>query len=261
MLKVLQLAYWADAVRKTKYARRRERFEPYETVCTFDDINYRLWISDPVAKKWYDRPTLGNVQELEFAKEQIVLPGDVVFDCGCHQGLTTLLFSQWVGSHGKVVAFEALPENYEVLCKNLKLNAVTNVESVCSAVGATQGSITLDPRFNSNVSTGEFGLQVSMVNLDQFANYKPTLLKIDVEGYEAEVLKGAKQILATRPKIILELHDKKRLDNFGTSAEEILDLLGLEHYQTWILTVKGEKPMPYQGERIISSVHLFLLPA
>ena len=260
MLKLLQPAYWDDLFRKTKYARRRERFEPYEIACNFDDINCKLWISDPLAKKWYDRPILGNTKELEFTKKQVVSPNDVVFDCGCHQGLTTLLFSKWVGSHGKVVAFEALPENYEALCKNIKLNKITNVECIHAAVGSNQGKINLDPRFNSNVSTGNFGLQVPMMNLDEFESHKPNLLKIDVEGYEAEVLKGAKRILSTKPKIVLELHNKKRLKKFGTSAEEVFSLLRLENYQTWILTEQGEKPVPYKGERIERSVHLFLLP-
>ena len=260
MLKALQPTYWGDLFRKTKYARRRERFEPYEVTCDFDDFSCRMWISDPLAKKWYDRPTLGNTKELEFTKKQVVSPNDVVFDCGCHQGLTTLLFSNWVGSEGKVVSFEALPENYEVLCKNIELNNVKNVECIHAAVGSNQGKINLDPRFNSNVSTGKFGLQVPMVKLDEFASYKPNLLKIDVEGYEAEVLKGAKQILSTKPKIVLELHDKKRLQKFGTSYEEIFSLIGYENYRTLILTEHGENPVPYNGEPIEESVHLFFLP-
>lgn len=259
MLQALKPGYWADIIRRKKYERRRQRFEPYEIERDFGDVRVKMWISDPVAKKWYDIPEMGNDQELAFTRDRMIAPGDVVFDCGSHQGMTTVLFSNWVGEGGKVVAFEALPENYEVLKKNLELNGVGNVESVHAAVGADAGTATLDVRPNANVSTGEFGISVPLTSLDRYADRAPDLLKIDVEGYEAEVLKGAQRILATRPKIILELHTKS-LAGFGTSVQEILDLLGLENYRTWIQADSEELPVPYEGGAIETRVHLYLLP-
>jgi FkbM family methyltransferase len=212
-----------------------------------------------MAKKWYDIPEMGNDQELVFTRERMISPGDVVFDCGSHQGMTTVLFSKWVGESGKVVAFEALPENYEVLKRNLELNGATNVEAVHAAVGSEKGTATLDVRPNANVSTGDFGMTVPMICLDEYADRRPNLLKIDVEGYEAELLKGARKIMATRPKVILELHTKS-LPEFGTSVAEILELLGLDRYQVWIQAESEQEPAPYGGEAIETRVHLYLLP-
>ncbi len=259
MLRTLRPGYWADVIRRNKYERRRRRFDSYEIQRSFDDADYRMWISDPVAKKWYDTPTMGNAQELVFTRERMVSPGDVVFDCGCHQGLTTLLFSHWVGPTGRVIAFEALPDNFAVLRKNLELNGAANVDPVHAAVGAAQGSVALDVRPNANVSTGNFGLQVPMVCLDQYADRAPNLLKIDVEGFEAEVLKGAQRVLATHPKIILELHTRSLAD-FGTSVEEVLGLLKLQRYKTWIQADSEAEPVAYRGEPIKTRVHLFMLP-
>lgn len=259
MLSALKPGYWAEIIRRKKYERRRRRFDPYEIDRTFGDVHYKMWINDPLAKSWYDTSTMGSARELVFTRERMISPGDVVFDCGCHQGLMTLLFSHWVGPSGKVVAFEALPENFSVLQKNVELNAAANVEPVHAAVGAAKGSVMLDARPNANVSTGEFGVQVPMTCLDQYADYAPSLLKIDVEGYETEVLKGARRVLATRPKIILELHTEFLAD-FGTSVEEVLGLLGLEHYRTWIQPDDQADPEPYHGEPIEKRVHLFMLP-
>lgn len=259
MLQALRPGYWANVIRRYKYEHRRRRFNPYEIERDFGDATVKMWISDPVAKKWYDIPEMGNDCELEFTRDKMIAPGDVVFDCGSHQGMTTVLFSNWVGSTGKVVAFEALPENHAALCRNLELNAVDNVEAVHAALGASTGTATLDVRSNSNVSSGDFGVTVPMQCLDQYTDDAPDLLKIDVEGYEAEVLKGARNILARRPKIILELHTKS-LAEFGTSVEEVLDLLGIDGYQIWIQGDSEKQPVRYQGEVIRTRVHLYLLP-
>ena len=258
-MKYFRADYWGDVIRRFKYERRRQRFSPYEIERQFGDTTVRMWINDPVAQKWYDIPEMGNDAELDFTHERMIAPGDVVFDCGSHQGMTTILFSRWVGDNGKVVAFEALPENFEVLSKNIEMNGVDNVEAVHAALGAEPGMATIDVRSNSNVSSGEFGRQVPMKCLDQYESYAPNLLKIDVEGFETEVLKGAQRVLARRPKIILELHTKA-LPKFGTSVAEVLELLQLDNYKVWIQADSDKPPVEYHGEDITTRVHLFLLP-
>lgn len=255
--RALRPGWWAERLRRRRTRRRRQRFRPYEIERAFAGVGLRLRISDPVARRWYDTPEPGNARELEFVRDRMVEPGDVVFDCGCHQGLTTLLFSEWTGPEGAVVAFEALPENVEALRRNLELNDARNVEVVHAAVGASGGRASLEERPNAKVSAGGFGIDVPRVALDGFADRRPSLLKIDVEGYEAEVLKGAREVLATRPRVVLELH-APLLPGFGTSVDEVLDLLGIERYRTWIQTDAGRDPEPWDGAPIVSRAILFL---
>jgi FkbM family methyltransferase len=137
--------------------------------------------------------------------------GDIVFDIGANVGIYTLLFSERVGPTGQVVAFEPLPENLAYLKRHLELNHITNAKVVGEAITSVVGS----SKFNaSDPCTGrlESGgrLTVKTTTIDTFVNLTgliPSLLKIDVEGAEAEVLKGAADTLRKfAPQLLLATH-------------------------------------------------------
>ena len=149
---------------------------------------------------------------------QIVLarsihPGDVVYDIGANVGFYTLLASRLVGTTGRVVAFEPVPENIAFLKQHLEINQVTNVEIVKAAVSDRSGQASLKPWKSSSgwriADDGE--LNVTAVCLDELVAAAqlppPNLIKMDIEGAETLALKGGAETLATHhPEIFLATH-------------------------------------------------------
>lgn len=150
---------------------------------------------------------------------QKVRSDKVVFDVGANTGLYSLLASKAVGSSGTVYAFEPLPRNIDFLKQNLDANHVENVSIFEAAVADSAGTI----KFNQGAdhATGFIGdsgdLEVETVSLDALVHEgaiaPPDYLKIDVEGAESSVLKGAQAILnKNRPIIFLAIHGSSQLE-------------------------------------------------
>jgi len=144
----------------------------------------------------------------EFIKE-----GDVVFDIGAHVGFYTLLGSLLVGSRGRVVAFEPIPENLGYLKQHLEINSVSNVEIIEAAVSDRRGHDRLSSGPSSSMwhldAQGE--LEVPTINLDELVlNEKlppPNLIKMDIEGAEFLALSGSARVIEEfHPVLILSTH-------------------------------------------------------
>ena len=142
-------------------------------------------------------------------------PGATAVDVGANIGFYTLLLSQLVADEGRVLAFEPMPVGLERLRTNLRLNAVRNVEVHEQAVSATSGSgrLFLGPRHHTSISSlhpidGADAIDVVCTSLDTALAGCPSVdfLKMDVEGAEAEVLRGATETLRRGlPYIVAEV--------------------------------------------------------
>jgi FkbM family methyltransferase len=152
------------------------------------------------------------------AIQQNLRPGMVAVDCGAHIGYHTLLMAKRVGKAGRVYAFEPLPENFSVLCENIRLNGY---EGIVVAENKAVGAQTGRQRFRRVEHPDEShpftplsrldlqgDLEVEVVALDDyFADRRVDFLKIDVEGAEVLVLKGMERIMCRdRPILLVELH-------------------------------------------------------
>jgi FkbM family methyltransferase len=149
-----------------------------------------------------------------------VQPGAIVLDVGAHVGLFTVLLSRWAGPTGHVYAFEPTPVTRAALVDHLALNNVAGQATVCPfAVGDEEGTSVLYAVANSPENTlsskhGRLpqaqGTPVTVTTIDAFCaarSLAPTLIKIDIEGFEIHALRGAKQILARhRPTLVVEMH-------------------------------------------------------
>ena len=123
--------------------------------------------------------------------------GGVVFDVGAYLGLTAQLFAR-AGS--KVYAFEAKPENAESIRRVIKLRSMSNVvvhQAAVSDVIGTSDFHILDFRGHSSLGKVDlskylYTIKVPTITLDDFTEQnkipKIDVLKIDVEGFELEVL-------------------------------------------------------------------------
>ncbi len=158
------------------------------------------------------------------------LPGaGVVFDVGANCGFFALMQT---AKHPKlnVYCFEPHPETFQRLQKNIAVNKLTRVVAIHTAVGAMSGSCQINVSAESsmaivNSSSVQFliapkTVEVPLTSLDDFAaarNVWPHFLKIDVEGFEAEVLRGAQRCLERSHAVVLEYH----------SAELQIECIGL----------------------------------
>jgi FkbM family methyltransferase len=163
--------------------------------------------------------------------EQTITPGSVVYDLGGHVGFYSLLASVLVGNTGKVISFEPLPKNLKYLKKHLQINHITNTQVIEAAVCDREGIAYFEINncsFQGNLNSNGT-LQVRTVGLDELITKEklpvPDYLKIDVEGAEAKVLQGAKQVLTElHPTIFLATHG----DQLQKDCCQFLKNLGYE---------------------------------
>ncbi|QDV43155.1 hypothetical protein Enr13x_30090 [Stieleria neptunia] len=192
---------------------------------TLDGKQRRFWLTNPFTKSWWHKPEIQMNGELSELK-RLCTPSSRVLEIGAHHGLMTILMADCVGTDGHVFAVEASADNAFVLDANCFQNRLSNVSTWFTAIGRTAGTA----RFGGESLAASSGIvrEVPMVTADQFcdsnAGDRIDVLKIDVEGFEMEVLQGAAHLLQQRPKLALELHVDLLVDA-GSSAKEVWDLL------------------------------------
>jgi FkbM family methyltransferase len=196
---------------------------------------------------------LGRWREAETMRllRRIVPAGGTVLDLGAHIGFLSLYLSSLAGPGGRVFAFEPGPNNLPYLRRNVRSRP--NITVVPKGVGNADGETTFyvetltgqnnsfvrdfdifeyyrNRAFDSRIRVSE--VKVGIVTLDRFVRdegLRPDLLKIDVEGFEREVLEGASSVLR-EAKPILEIEisrDKGRVMELLTSAGYALFTPGL----------------------------------
>jgi len=153
---------------------------------------------------WYER-------DVQRALSALLRPGDVLYDIGANVGFFTLLASRLVGSSGWVVAFEPEPDNLGVLRHHVSRNSLDNVSVIDAAVSDQEGVGTLGGRGSTARLGGVSGVRVATVTVDGIrrstAMPPPTVIKLDVEGWEYPALCGMQDTLASvRPTLLIEFH-------------------------------------------------------
>src|SRR5215207_3510034 len=198
------------------------------------------------------------------------IKGDTVVDVGAYLGRYTLTSSNLVGENGKVIAIEGDPSHYEMLDKNLKLNKVSNVTAISCMVGSKDMHLIVgsednylavsskdmhtnyqDDSYREFDETGRAKIGNTIVNLNtlddllikQHGISEVNWMKIDVEGAELEVLKGAHDILSNskRIKLLIEIHGVNKL------YKPIVEIL--DSHNCKIIFEKDE-PRYISGDRI-----------
>jgi FkbM family methyltransferase len=166
--------------------------------------------------------------------------GDVALDIGAHSGSYTLLMASLCGQTGQVVAFEPDPYARQLLVKNLSLNPGIKPPAVEGCACSDEiGEATLFSRGGNSQSSlarsaVEFSpahhseeIRVSTVTLDSYISEHclpdPRCIKIDAEGAEIRILKGATRLLASDADIVCELHPYA-WNAFGNTATELKQL-------------------------------------
>lgn len=168
-------------------------------------------------------------------------PDSVVLDIGAYIGQYTLLAAKYA-SAGRVIAFEPHPISYQRLQAHVACNRLGNVCILHQAAGQIPGRLPLalsEQASDSGFSSGWSGetIEVEVVPVDEVVRQmnlkRVDVIKVDVEGAEGQVLRGAHETLARfHPLLIVEI-DRHREQAFGDAPEAILGYLqnlGYTHY-------------------------------
>lgn len=148
---------------------------------------------------------------------QILRPGMVAMDIGANIGVHTVFMAQAVGSGGAVFAFEPQRVVFQMLSANIALNGLVNVMTWQAAVGAEAGDIFVPPiRYDQEGNFGgvalgghDRGEKVPVMVLDAMPFRACHFIKIDVEGMEAQVLEGGRQMIARLRPILYVENDRR----------------------------------------------------
>lgn len=169
-------------------------------------------------------------------------PGDTVIEVGANMGAHTVGLAKHVGEQGRVLAFEPQRMMFQLLCANVAINSLSNVECYWAALADQSGTLSVpepDPAIKRNFGgvslfveqeKVENFMQVSCYTMDVFAE-RPgiTLLKIDAEGSEVHVIKGAEKLIGKfKPRIYIE--------NDRANYKQLMEMIsGLGYRMYWNL--------------------------
>jgi FkbM family methyltransferase len=181
---------------------------------------YRISVS-PAEKLSYLLGT--NEPHLQKAMREYVGRGDTVYDAGANIGYVSLSLAKRVGPHGRVFAFEPIPDNIAAFRNNMAINHIANVRLLeCAASDKTGQAIIRLAESPSTASLvwhrdnpGATELSIQTVSIDDLVDAgdlsHPTFVKIDVEGADGSVLQGMRRTLAAaRPVVFVECSDVGR---------------------------------------------------
>ena len=226
------------------------------TICP-TDYGFNI-IVDPVTDKGLERVIYfngayeaGTINILKKCLRQ----GDTFVDVGSNIGLMSLSASQFVGQDGHVYSFEPLAETFAILTKNIEMNKSSNISAYNIALGSSRKRAVIYRNLDINrasaslikpVQKNSKGLEVLVETLDEFATKNNItnirMIKIDVEGQELEVLKGANNLLRSpnAPIICIEYSN-----SHPTQGGQLLDLynyLLVNNYKIYKLEKGKEIP-------------------
>jgi len=200
------------------------------------------------------------------------LTGKVVFDVGAFEGLVTLFFAR-KAQH--VVCYEPNPGNVAKLRKNLELNHIQNVTVRQLGLGQNPRSAVMvwDPSMAGAATLEDTSMadaigyhkdarreEIRITTLDQdimdVGLPKPDLIKVDVEGYELPVLKGAQNLLETlHPSLYLEMHGET-MNEKRRNVSAIVDYLNQVGYKK-ILHIESGEMITSDNCELAAQGHLF----
>jgi FkbM family methyltransferase len=191
------------------------------------------------------------------------LQDSVCLDIGANIGLHTIVMSHYVGSSGKVFAFEPEAHNFQLLRQNLRMNKADNVIALESAVGSRESTCRLslnssnfgDHRVSTSAPVNGNFQEVPLITIDGQLRELPDgavkFIKIDVQGFEYEVMQGMTTTLKRNPDVVIFIEVfPVALRGAGTSATELMQffrdqkMVGWEIHEDRIIPVS--EPWVYE---------------
>lgn len=193
-----------------------------------------------------------------YVLRSLLRSGERFIDVGANVGLLTVLAARKVGPSGVVTAFEAHPRTVTFLRENIKRNNLHNVRTAQLAVGQENGWVTFTDinTDDQNKVSAEGNVTVPVISLDSLiGNESARVLKIDVEGFEYYVLKGAENFLNNVDFVYFEVWDKN-FATYGYSFADMADFLASKNFK--IAKLRGTHLTPISRDAVIPLCTNFL---
>ncbi len=215
-----------------------------------------LYLGNDLSRQIY---VAGCIDPNEFAfLDRVLQPGMTFLDAGANEGVYTVFAAARLGRQGTVWAFEPSQREIARLRRNLDLNKLSpRVFPIALAENAGQAEISVAGYGHEGLNTlGTFFNEIeesrreaiNVARLDDVVSENPLsrldVIKIDVEGAELKLLRGAAATLQRfRPLILFEASDRA-LQRQGSSREELLDYLRGQNYQLYLFDPYSGMPVP-----------------
>jgi FkbM family methyltransferase len=214
--------------------------------------NRGAWWSLAALGRGYGSGTFGRARIEALAA--VTREGDALWDVGAHKGFVTLAGSKLVGPTGLVVAIEPAADNLRFLERHLAWNRIENVRVVQAAMSDIHGVASMGGRGSSvafRIGRGPERVPVRTIELVAVElDLRPTVLKIDVEGEEAAVVRGSKRLLGTDQALLVSTHSRALYEECRAELEPI----GFRIYDSWEIARHRKQGTPWTSDHDLLAV-------
>jgi len=208
--------------------------------CKFYGVKLKLHLKNDVDKRLF---LYGFEKDIIRCFRKLIKKDDVVLDIGANIGIYSLIASESIGKIGRIYAFEPANIAYSSLLYNIKLNRIDNIYPIKAGVSDHSGraifNICHDDAYNS---LGEAPLKqiiksetIDLMSIDDFViNYKiakVNVIKVDTEGAEYLVFKGAHKTLNKHKPILFFEHNPIVTKGFSNSTHDLIELIRFHGYE------------------------------
>jgi FkbM family methyltransferase len=200
-------------------------FKPYVKSLPIEGCPIRFFYATPQAARWYDPLQDKNRRELEWLIAKLGLEGQKIIDAGAYHGLYTIVFAKAAGALGEVVAVDPVSSNAAVIEVNLAINGLRGRVESC-AISNAEGEV--------GFSADSCGRIVDRGRIRcpsrRLRSIMPdaTVVKLDIEGAEFEVVPAQIDELPAARTWIVEIHPAR-----GRNPVAVLDAFRTRPFDLW----------------------------
>lgn len=199
-----------------------------------DDTHLSRWVEES--------GRLDHAHEFLEQFKRFIPEGATVIDCGACIGDHTVTYASYVGPRGKVIGFEANSDSADCAALNLAIYPWAQVYNVGLSDSFGVSGIDRSPNVGASCLTPDKGREVHLAPLDEYTYDLKRLdfIKVDIEGFEAKMLKGSDKTLRKfRPTLLMEVN-RPCLEKYGSSKDEIYSILKGYGYRIQVVDGKED---------------------
>lgn len=194
-------------------------FKPYVKEDSINDLKFRFFYGTPLAKEWYDPIPLAAKIEFEWVLSNIELNNQVIIDCGAHYGIYSVFFAI-ASLSSEVISVDPIDINLLITEINMRLN--DKEPNLCKCVVANiDGNVNFEDVSNGRIVPSDLKLFKGVVKPSMrlpSIRKDATIVKLDIEGAEYEILPSQIDEMTQVNSWIVEVHKTKG------NPQELVDL-------------------------------------
>lgn len=240
----------------------RSLFRTRDFYDNFWDYKIKFWLNSNQSL-WLYRNYIMDWNEFNFIKK-VVKPNDTIFDVGSNIGVYSLWFSKYVGTSGKIFAFEPDNDNISRFRELVALNNIKTINISPFAVSDKDGKLYFTKnKDNENQITDqdskEDKIEIESVSLDKFCRQKNIdrihYLKIDIEGAEYLAFKGAEYLLSNNKIDVIQFEINNHIMKFDIDPIDLVKYLQKFNYDLYEFNVETNHLKKLEVEKVDFNGH------